>query len=365
MPVLFDSSASSTKLIAGASTSGNDSFTHNVGTLTKDTVVAFLAVVWTGDVDTSTASFSATFGGEAMTLIETQTWDSNTGVILLFKLEDAPRGAQTVVASYNAMGTELVTRNLMCASATYSGVDEVGATVDEGGSEGTTNTVAVSSTAAAHRVFSAHGVGLLRSLTSSGYNQTKRERVVMFGGGSLLIGDAEGAETVTCTATHNASTDEWGAIGVAMSPAVVELTATLRIRTGLRASTAVYRTSSAHPDREYSVPAIGSADPLLLGGDYVVSSDGVAMPVWIKDVDDTLEYTLHWNNYLVADDEIVYVEHLPAGTLTVFSESFDGDTTQVWLSGGTATVTHPVRIRMVTKKGRQHDRTFYIAGGTL
>lgn len=365
MPVLFDSSASSTKLIAGASTSGNDSFTHNVGTLTKDMVVALVAVVWTGEADTAGATFSATFGGEAMTLIETQKWDSDKGAIFLFSLEDAPRGAATVVVSYASMPTELVTRNLMCASATYSGVDEVGTPVDEGGDAGTANTVAVTSVAPAHRVFSAHGVGTLRSLTSSGYNQTKRERVLMFGAGSLLIGDAAGDDTVTCTATHNASTDEWGAIGVAMTPAIVELTASIRIRTGMRASTAVYRTSSAHPDREYIVPALNSADPFLLGGDFVTSVDGVAMPVWIKDVDDTLEYTLHWNNHLVDDDEIVYVEHLPSGSLAVFSESFDGDTTQVWLSGGTATVTHPVRIRVVTKKGRQHDRTFYIAGSTL
>lgn len=365
MPVLFDAAAKGSLLVGGATTTDDVTFNHNVSTLAKDTVVAFVAVVWTGEVDTSSATFAVTFGGESMTEIEDQSWDSDKGTIMLFKLEDAPRGTQEVVASFSSMPTEGITRNFMVSSVTYSGVDTVGTPVDEGGEAGTANSVAVSSVLPAHRVLSAHGVGKLRGFTSSGYNQTKRQSVTMFGGGALLVGDAAGAETVTCTATHNASSDEWGAIGVTMTPAVVELTASMTVHLSTRAALGVYRTSSAHPDREYTVPPLGSADPNLIAGNTIVSADGVAMPVFIKDTDDILEYTLHWPNYLVDDDQIVHVEHTPTGSLKVFAESYDGDTTQVWLSGGTATVTHPVRVRWVTRKGRQHDRTFYIAGGTL
>ena len=365
MPVLFDSSAKGSLLVGGATATNDVTFNHNVSTLAKDMVVAFVAVLWTGEADTTGATFAVTFGGETMTEIGDETWDSDKATLRLFSLEDAPRGSQEVVATFATMPTELITRNFMVESVTYSGVDTIGTAVSDGADAGTANTVEVTSVLPAHRVLAAHGVGKLRGFTSSGYNQTKRNSVTMFGGGALLVGDAPGADTVTSTATHNASTDEWGAIGVTMTPAIVELTASMTVHLSTRAALGVYRTSSAHPDRTYTIPAVGSADPNLLAGNFIVSSDGVAMPVFVKDTDDTLEYTLHWINHLVDDDEIVFVEHLPSGTLTVFSESFDGDTTQVWLSGGTATVTHPVRIRAVTKKGRQHDRTFYIAGSTL
>jgi len=89
------------------------------------------------------------------------------------------------------------------------------------------------------------------------------------------------------------------------------------------------------------------------------------MPVWVKDPDDTLDYTLRWNNHLAPDDEIVNVEHTPSGSVRIISEAINPDDTamtQFWTRGATRGVTHPVRIRFWTKRGRQHDFTVFIAG---
>jgi len=182
----------------------------------------------------------------------------------------------------------------------------------------------------------------------------------MLGGGGLLSGDAEGAATVTCTATQG-STDEWAAIGVAMTPSVVEIAASLNMNLTMRASAVTFRIATPHPDREYTVPPPDS-DSNLIAGNFVRNPSGVLMPVWLKDTNDTLDYTLHWDHYLADDDAIASVQHYTSGSLRAFSESFEGAMTQVWLNGGTANITHPVRVRLTTEKGRQHDFTFYIAG---
>ncbi|MBK8772573.1 MAG: hypothetical protein IPM06_19410 [Rhizobiales bacterium] len=93
-----------------------------------------------------------------------------------------------------------------------------------------------------------------------------------------------------------------------------------------------------------------------------MSADGVAMPVWEKDIDDTLEYTLYWPNHIVDDDEIVAVEYTSSGSLRVVAQAFEGVMTQVWLSNAAAHVQHLVRVRISTRHGRRHDRTFYITG---
>lgn len=361
MPVLFDSSVQGTALIAGGAATGSKTLTHNVSTLARDKVVALVGVfVTSAGVNTTSATFTATFGGQAMTEVGSgQTWDTYKGCLHVFKLEDAPRGSQTVVAGFTGMPTELPARNFMMVSLTYSGVDEVTGLVDEGASSTTSNTVAVASVKPAHRVVSFHGVGRTKKFT--GYNQTKRHQVEMLGAGSLLAGDAPGAATVTCTATQP-STSEWGAIGVALTPSVVEIVAALRIPHLMTAGVRTFREATPHPDREWVVPPPGSVSPNLVAGNFARTPAGVLMPIWVKDTNDILEYTLHWDHYLADDDEIISVQHLTSGSLRVFSETCSGSTTQVWLSGATANITHPVRVRFSTRRGRQHDFTFYIAG---
>lgn len=360
MPVLFDSSVQGTTLIGGGSATGSKTLTHNVSELSRDTVVALVGVFFTSaGVNSTFATFAATFGGQSMTLVDSFTWDTYKGCLHVFKLEDAPRGEQSVVASFTGMPTEVPARNFMVVSLTYSGVDEVTNLVDEGATSATANTVAVSSVKPAHRVVSFHGVGRTKKFT--GYNQTKRHQVEMLGAGSLLVGDAPGDETVTCTATQP-STNHWGAIGVALTPSVVEIAAALRIPHVMAASVRTFREAAPHPDREWTVQPPGSAPPNLVAGNFTRTPSGVLMPIWVKDTNDILEYTLHWDHYLADDDEILSVQHITSGSLRVFSETASGSTTQVWLSGATANITHPVRVRFTTLKGRQHDFTFYIAG---
>ena len=365
MPVLFDSSATGTSLVGNLTTSGTKTLTHNVSTRARDTVVGYVALLWTGEADTSSAVFSATWDGDAMTLVDEVRWNSDKEYLGLYKLEDAPKGSSSVVGSFASMPTELIlTRNFQVISLSYSGVDTVSDPESDSGDSGTSNTVTIASVRAAHRVLSVHGVGQLNYFTA--YNKTKRATTSMFGGGQIWTGDAAGAASVTCTATINSSTTDQGVIAVTMTPSVVELTAGITVTNTMRASLAKLRfTEVTSPDRDYIVPAINSADPLALAGDFVVSADGVAMPVWVKDPDDTLEYTLRWHLHLADDDEIVHVEHLVSSPLRMESEAIDPDgnpVTQVWLSGGTPNATLPVRVRFTTLKGRRHDRTFYITG---
>lgn len=365
MPVVFDSSATGTLLVSNATTSGSKTLTHNVSTRARDTVVGYVVLLWTGEANTSGATFEATWDGTSMTEVDHVTWNSNKEYLGLFKLEDAPKGSSSVVGSFSSMPTELIlTRNFQVVSLSYSGVDTVSDPESDSGDSGTSDTITIASVRAAHRVLSVHGVGQLNYFT--GYNKTKRATTSMFGGGQIWAGDTPGAASVTCTATINSTTSDHGAIAVTMTPSVVELTASITARNEMRASLAKLRfTQETSPDRDYIVPAINSADPLALAGDFVVSADGVAMPVFIKDPDDVLEYTLRWHNHLAGDDEIVHVEHTASWPLRIESEAIDPDgaaITQVWLSGGTPNATLPVRVRFTTLKGRRHDRTFYITG---
>lgn len=364
MPVVFDSTSSGHLLVASGTTSGDVTREHNVSTQARDRVLAAMWMLWTGEADTTGATFAGTFGGEAMTEHGAVRFDSDKCYLGVHVLEDAPRGSQSAVASFSSMPTELlVPRNFMVATETYSGYEELAEAITAVGADTVSNTVSVPSVRPAHRVASGHGVGKLRGFTKDGYSLTKRKSETMLGGGALLVGDAPGDESVVATATHNASTDNWGAIGFSMTPSVVEIGALLRIPISLRGSIIAHRDFiEPHPDREYIVPPVGSANPRELAGNFRVSNDGVAMPQWTKDLDDTLEYTLHWQNHLADDDEIVHVEHTTEGSLRVRFEAFRGNSTQVWLSGASIARNHPVRVRFTTRLGRRHDRTFWIAG---
>ncbi len=363
MPVQFDSTSSGHLLVGGATTSGDITRDHNVSTQARDRVLAATWMLWTGEADTTGATFAATFGGEAMVEHDAVRFDTDKCYFGVHVLEDAPRGAQSSVASFSSMPTELITRNFMAITETYSGYEELAAAISAVGASTLENTVTVPSVRPAHRVLSGHAVGKLRGFTKDGYTLTKRKVETMLGGGALLVGDAPGDASVVATATHNSASANWGAIGFALTPSIVEIGVKLRIPISLRASIIAHRDFvEPHGDREYIVPKVGSADPRMLAGNFRVSNDGVAMPQWNKDLDDTLEYTLHWQNHLADDDEIVHVEHTTEGSLRARFEAFRPNATQVWLSGGSITRNHPVRVRFTTRLGRRHDRTFWIAG---
>ncbi|KWX67076.1 hypothetical protein [Mycobacterium sp. NAZ190054] len=364
MPVQFDSTSSGHLLVGSGTTSGDIEREHNVSTQARDRVLAAMWMLWTGEADTTGATFAGEFGGQPMVEHEAVRFDSDKCYFGVHVLEDAPRGSQGWVASFSSMPTEfLSTRNFMAITETYSGYEELAAAISAVGGSTLNNTVTVPSVRPAHRVLSGHAVGKLRGFTKDGYTLTKRKSETMLGGGALLVGDAPGDESVVATAVHNAASANWGAIGFALTPSIVEIGVTLKIPVRLRASIMAHREFiEPHPDREYIVPPVGSADPRMLAGNFRVSNDGVAMPQWNKDLDDTLEYTLHWQNHLADDDEIVHVEHTTEGSLRVRFEAFRPNATQVWLSGGSITRNHPVRVRLTTKLGRRHDRTFWIAG---
>ena len=109
---------------------------------------------------------------------------------------------------------------------------------------------------------------------------------------------------------------------------------------------------------------------LPLVGSWSRDSDGLLMPVWIKDPDDVEDYTLGFANHLVSDDQIVAVTFkMPASdpALNLLSTNItdslapnvrtDAAATG-WFSGGTLGVQSNIICRITTLHGRQHDRTF-------
>ena len=66
--------------------------------------------------------------------------------------------------------------------------------------------------------------------------------------------------------------------------------------------------------REFWVKLPADEDNSIVASDTVVRSpSGILMPVWVKDVDDVLEYTIHWDALLADDDWITTPSTRPAG----------------------------------------------------
>ncbi len=81
---------------------------------------------------------------------------------------------------------------------------------------------------------------------------------------------------------------------------------------------------------------------------------------FIKDPDATLDYTVDWTDWLMADDEIQSASWVTPAGLTVESESHTTTAATVWLSGGQAGSEYAVVSRIVTADGREDDRTIWI-----
>lgn len=109
------------------------------------------------------------------------------------------------------------------------------------------------------------------------------------------------------------------------------------------------------------------------------SADGVAMPVWPKDPNDVVDYTLDWTDQLVTGDTIIAVTYViaPANELSVLSADFTNTGTTLidnveltnrllttcWLQAGVLAETYSVTARITTDSGREQERTFEIICG--
>jgi hypothetical protein len=225
MPVNFDSSGHGAHL--SLSGSGTTTWTHTVSTLATNTV-ALVAILWNGDVDVTSASFTVTYSSTTMTKIAgPATWLSGVGSnpkswMALYSLASPPAGTSTVSVSWSGMSGTLLTDNLLGVSASYSGVATVDAAVTATTTTSTNNSVTVTSVAPAHRVVTVHGIGLIRAFTSSYAGSLRAQSSLL--GGQLLIGDTQGSSSITETLTQ-LSTPQWGAFGVNLEPAVVTASA--------------------------------------------------------------------------------------------------------------------------------------------
>lgn len=252
MAVTFETAGTSTSWVGGTTTSGTKTVSVNTDPSRTDRT-AVLAFEWTGTGSVASVPFTATYGGVAMVLQDTQQfWDTNKSTTAMFILENAPGGPKDFVLSFSgAPNTGLVSKSLLITAGTWVGVDSVGtATTHAGGTTTTANAITVTSVLPAHKVITVHAVGA--GLSSGAYSQTLRAKSDLFNGGALFMGDAPGAATVTATATQG-STSKWYAFGLSLAPAVVDFASTLQVDLALSASSGTYRAADPSPDRTWYV----------------------------------------------------------------------------------------------------------------
>lgn len=83
----------------------------------------------------------------------------------------------------------------------------------------------------------------------------------------------------------------------------------------------------------------------------------------IKDPAEVMDYTIDWSDVLGAD-LIASGSSTVASGLTRDSEMHQGQTSTLWLSGGTNGVAYSVAVTIVTAGGRTWKRTMTISVGT-
>lgn len=254
MAVVFDSSATYTSEIGSASTSGSKTLTHTVNPKARSLVVAYVGVLWVGGVNTTGASFSASFGGTAMTALSSRTWNTNYETLRIFTLQNPPTGSQTVTVNYGSMPTETFNRSIMIISGTWAGIDTIGTPVLAGGTASTSNSVTVTSVLPAHKVITFHAAG--RGVSFSAYNQPKRGDIRgPWNTGQLIMGECPGAASVVSTGTQNSSAN-WGCWGTAHTPSIVDGGGSLSVSASVdKTAGSTYRTATPSPDRFWLIPA--------------------------------------------------------------------------------------------------------------
>lgn len=372
MPVNRIAAAQRTQLLAGNLTSHDIDVSVNVNPNAGEYVYGIAAYGWTGEPSVSGDTISCTWtDGTPIPLLASPLLFGSDKNLLMGWIVENPAGG-SVVASHSGIGTGLDTRSRFLTVGVWSQAQPLDldniedAVVSAVGSTNvTTSGVTVPSILPASRVISAHLVGKGKKITDFTGDRVASAPSPS-GNGQLLMGETRGAESVTPTISHNVSTGLWGSFGLNLDPAPLVFGAQGRHKAGKGAfGGSVYRFAEPHPDRFYVVPPVGTIGTSgVLAGNFVPSLDGVPMPVWPKDPDDTSDYTLDWSNHLADDDRITHVEHTLSGSLRKFSEAIDdnGVMTQVWVNGSTVNVTRSVRVRCSTARGRRFDRTFWLAG---
>ncbi|MCH9728375.1 MAG: hypothetical protein K0U84_01595 [Actinomycetia bacterium] len=356
--------------LAGGDAAGSKSVTVNVGA--GENTYGIVAYGIVGDSDIDGATLDVTWDSVAMTSLLTTPllFDTDNSILTGWIIENP--GSGSVTASYADLPFGLLTKNLFVAAVAVSSVEPLdldtitsAVVTEEASGSVSTSGVTVASGVPADRVISAHLIGKLRAF--SGFSGTKLAAPLLAGGGQLMLGESRGDASVDATATHTAASGNWAAWGLNLDALPIDgvgFSSAVTIPAGSFGAD-LYRFAEPHPDRYYVVPAAGTSDPNLIAGAATTrGANGVDMPVWQKDPDDTLEYTLRWSNHLADDDDIIRVEHRADG-LQIFSELINPDMpaeTQFWTRGATPGITHPVRIRFWTRRGRQHDFTAFIAG---
>ena len=356
--------------VLGGDADGSRSFGINVAE--ADNTYGIVAFGIVGDSDIDGATLSVTWDGVAMEpLLEPLYFDTDNSILTGWIIENPTSG--TVAASYADLPFGLITKNLFVAGAAFTSVtpldlDTIASSVVTAEASGSVSSsgVTVPSGVPADRVISAHLIGKFRSF--SNFSGTRIAAPLLAGGGQLLLGESRGSVSTVATATHIQSSANWAAFGLNLDALPIETSGFAPLTITIPETTFgadLYRWAIPHPDRYYMVPQAGVQDASLIAGD-TQNVNGVDMPVWLKDPDDTLEYTLSWNHHLAPDDEIIAVKHTPLiPALRILSEGVNPDDpsmTQFWTRSGLAGTTHPVRIRLWTKRGRQHDFTVFIAG---
>lgn len=370
MPVTRIAAAQRTQLLAGNLTNHTIDVSVNVNPNAPDYVYGIVAYGWTGEPSVAGDTITCTWtGGTTVPLMASPLlFGSDKNLLMGWIVENPVSGS--VVATHTGIGTGLDTRSRFITVGVWSqaepldlGSIQSAVVTAVGTTNVTTSGVTVPSILSASRVITAHLVGKGKKITNFTGDRVASAPSPS-GNGQMLLGEKRGAASVNPVITHNTSTALWGAFGLNVDPAPLAFGATGRHKAGSGSfGGSVYRFAEPHPDRYHRVGAVGTASNVVVGN-FVPSADGVAMPVWAKDPDDTNDYTLDWSEHLADDDRITHVEHTVSGSLRKFSEAVDdaGAMTQVWINGSTVGVTRSVRVRCSTARGRRFDRTFWIVG---
>lgn len=378
MPVTRVATAQQSLLLAGNLTSHTIDRAVNVNPTAGEYTYGIAVYGFTADVSLSGDPVSCTWtGGTPVALLASPLlFGSNQNMLMGWIVED-PASA-TVQVTHTGIGTSTWAKARFLTVGVWSQTEQLdlvniqAAVVSAVGSSNvTSHTITVPSILPASRVIAGHLVGRGKKITD--YNGTKVASANSAGtpnspsgNGQMILGELRGAASVDSTATHSISTGLWAALGLNLDPAPVVFGAKGTHKAGKGSfGASVYRFAEPHPDRLYVVPPVGSVNDKVLADNFIRSLDGVAMPVYVKDPDDTSDYTFDWSNHLADDDKITHVECTVSGSLHLVSQPALDDAgvlTQVWISGSTVNVTRSVRIRCSTAKGRRFDRTFYIAG---
>jgi hypothetical protein len=364
MPVVYDSSGSNVTYPLN-SAAGTITWTHNVNPNAAN-LQAFVAILWTGNVNASGATFSATFGGHAMTQIGQVNWASNGCYLTLFQYANPSAGANTVSISYASMPTSLSLQNFFGASVTYANVQTVGTPVLQTapGTGTVNNAVTVASLFPCDRVISFHGTGTGVGNYFTGYTGLVRANPSLFNGGQLAVQDSAGATgNVTLTATDANSTNWWGAIGLNLVP--TPIAATVRgVPMGMAPPSGrggIHRVSTPPNTRTWRVAA-DVLFPAKTGAWWPTTGLTPHLSAsFTQGPNSVLDYGVLLDVWMAPGDSLASVSFTePTGAITVISQgpNTDGVTAVAWLEGGTSPGTYIVNCHVTTVAGRQDDFQF-------